>query len=418
MTQKKDYYMIDRIEDIVSKLRPVRDQFNKKGFDIRFVGGCVRDLLSGSTPHDFDICTDANPEEQREIYESASIRHVATGLQHGTWLIVIDNVGFEVTSLRQDIDHDGRHATVKYIRDWNLDLARRDLTINAMSLSLDGDLYDPFHGVEDLRNGRVRFVGDPAHRMEEDYLRILRWLRFHARYGKTPVNQTLDQAAYSILCGENSKDYMQGLTKISAERIWSELSRIATGPHAADMLGVIIKLGLAIPCRMPTDPGEPSKEVRRAIESGADAVTIMTVWFGDSVGSMVSKHLAAAWRWSSIDFVRSQYVAKNMYDPKYDLQKAKIYIARDGVPREYCRSALLAAGLKDDAKQLMIWDVPRFPVTGDDLIDRGIPKGEIIGKTLKSLREEWANNNFNLDRKDLFEILNNKENNYTIIEPK
>ena len=169
---------------ITEELKTLRAAFQACGFDIRLVGGAVRDIVAGEDPKDLDFCTDANPTEQLEIYTANGYKYVETGLQHGTITVVIDHVGYEITSLRTETDHEGRHATVAYTRDWMDDLSRRDFTFNAMAMTFDGVLIDPFGGQEDLRNQIVRFVGNANDRVKEDYLRILRWFRFQARFSK------------------------------------------------------------------------------------------------------------------------------------------------------------------------------------------------------------------------------------------
>ncbi|PPR20610.1 MAG: CCA-adding enzyme, partial [Alphaproteobacteria bacterium MarineAlpha10_Bin3] len=158
--------------------------------EVRFVGGCVRDAVLGRTiAADIDLATDAAPERVMELIRAAGHKAVPTGIAHGTVTAVIDGKPFEITTLRRDVDTDGRHATVAFTDDWVVDAARRDFTINAMSLTPDGVLYDPFGGRADLEAGRVRFVGQAHDRITEDYLRLLRYFRFHAHFGRGPPDR-------------------------------------------------------------------------------------------------------------------------------------------------------------------------------------------------------------------------------------
>jgi len=161
----------------------LRDAFRAQGFDLKLVGGCVRDLMLGLTPKDVDLHTDATPDECVLIYQAEGVRFEETGLSHGTISVIFDHVAYEITSLRTDTETDGRHAVVSYTRDWHTDLRRRDFRFNAMSMSFEGDILDPFGGQADLEAGVVRFVGDAETRIKEDYLRILRWFRFRGRFG-------------------------------------------------------------------------------------------------------------------------------------------------------------------------------------------------------------------------------------------
>jgi tRNA nucleotidyltransferase/poly(A) polymerase len=173
--------MKDLTSVITVELEALRALFQAWDFDLRLVGGVVRDMLSDVTPKDVDLCTDADPEQMMMIFREHGVTFYETGLQHGTLTVNLNGQIYEITSLRTDSNHDGRHAEVTYTRDWLADLARRDLTVNAMALTFDGDLIDPFNGAADLAAKKVRFVGDPNQRMREDYLRILRFFRFHAR---------------------------------------------------------------------------------------------------------------------------------------------------------------------------------------------------------------------------------------------
>jgi len=183
----------------------------------RLVGGVVRDCLAGVPMGDIDIATPATPEQVIEFLTAAHLRAVPTGLAHGTVTAVSKSRGFEITTLRRDLHTDGRHAVVEFCDDWQIDAARRDFTINAMSADFAGQVYDYFGGVEDLAAGRVRFVGNPRDRIAEDYLRILRFFRFFARFGRTPP----DAESMAAL-----NEGAPNLTSLSVERIWHELRGI------------------------------------------------------------------------------------------------------------------------------------------------------------------------------------------------
>ena len=187
------------------------------GTELRFVGGCVRDAVAGRPVKDVDLATPDPPERVTALLERAGIKAVPTGLEHGTVTAVSGGRPFEVTTLRVDVETYGRRARVAYTDDWQADAARRDLTINALSCAPDGTLYDPFGGLGDLRGGRVRFIGDPRQRIREDYLRLLRFFRFHAHYGKGgPDPEGL--AAATELAAE--------ATDLSGERVRDELLKL------------------------------------------------------------------------------------------------------------------------------------------------------------------------------------------------
>ena len=201
----------------------------------RVVGGAVRDTLAGLPVADIDVASPLQPEEVLRRLEKAGVRCVPTGLSHGTVTAVTTRGPIEITTLRHDVETDGRHAVVAFTADWQADAARRDFTINAMSMRSDGAVFDYFGGIADLRAHRVRFVGDPAARITEDYLRVLRFFRFYARYGgEAPDQPTADALRAGVA----------GFDRLSAERVWSELKRILTAPDPSAAIRLMAKLGV------------------------------------------------------------------------------------------------------------------------------------------------------------------------------
>ena len=177
-------------EIMTSDLKYIFDLFEKYSFELRIAGGAVRDLLMGIKPHDIDFATTATPDQMKEIFTKENIRMLNTnGEKHGTITIRLDDKeNYEITTLRIDVNTDGRHAEVRFTNDWKLDSNRRDLTINSIFLCFDGTIIDYFNGYEDLKNHRVKFVGDPSTRIQEDYLRILRYFRFYGRIANCEDN--------------------------------------------------------------------------------------------------------------------------------------------------------------------------------------------------------------------------------------
>ena len=203
--------------------------------EARVVGGAVRDALAGRAVAEVDLATPRTPEQVTEALQAAGMRAVPTGLDHGTVTALSDGRGFEVTTLRRDVETDGRHAVVAFTDDWRADAARRDFTINAMSLTRAGEVFDYFGGIGDLRAGILRFVGDPATRIAEDYLRILRYFRFFARYAGGPA----DPAALAAI-----RAGVPGLAGLSVERVWSELARILSAPDPRAAVDLMAELGV------------------------------------------------------------------------------------------------------------------------------------------------------------------------------
>lgn len=196
----------------------VLEKLENAGYEARLAGGCVRDSLIGNVPNDYDVATTALPAQMMEVFKDDKV--IPTGLKHGTLTIIYKNSHIEVTTLRKDTNCDGRHADVEFTNDWKVDASRRDFTINAMFMDSKGIVYDFFGGVNDLKDKRIRFVGNPEDRIKEDYLRIMRYFRFSLRYG-FPNGTTMDDPDFLAVA-----KFKDGLKKISQERITSELMKM------------------------------------------------------------------------------------------------------------------------------------------------------------------------------------------------
>ncbi len=210
---------------------------DRDGEEARVVGGAVRNALLGVPIAEIDIATTAVPEEVVKRAAAAGFKSVPTGIEHGTVTVIIDKHPFEVTTLRRDVETYGRHAKVEFGRDWAGDAHRRDFTINALSATRDGAVYDYAGGLDDLKERRVRFIGDPAERIAEDYLRILRFFRFHASYG----SGRLDAAGLAACIAARD-----GLDQLSRERVRMELMKLLVAPRAAPTLAVMGHAGLLL----------------------------------------------------------------------------------------------------------------------------------------------------------------------------
>ena len=203
--------------------------------EARFVGGCVRDALLGRKVRDVDIATHEPPERVMNLLKRAGIKAIPTGIKHGTVTAVTGAKHFEITTLRRDVETYGRHAKVEYTDDWQADAARRDFTMNALFCGADGTIYDPFGGLADLRAQRVRFVGDPETRIREDVLRLLRFFRFHAHYGKPPPDAAALAACRSLA---------PLLPTLSGERICAETLKLLSAPQPADVIDLMGETGV------------------------------------------------------------------------------------------------------------------------------------------------------------------------------
>lgn len=365
-------------------LTKLMQKFDLAGFEIRIVGGAVRDKLLGIEPKDIDLCTDATPDEMQDIAKINGFSFIPTGIAHGTATIVVDGDVFEVTTLRVDVDTDGRHAEVEFTRDFEADAARRDLTINAMSMDAKGNIYDYFGGRDDLANCRMRFVGDADARVKEDYLRILRFFRFMARFGG--MDESLDQV--SAIC---TPENLVGLQKISVERYWLEMQKLVVMPGAVEVLdcmyynGVLKAIGLARP-DMVIDP-QNMAPVTALSTMVRDVDAFLDQWKLSSEEANMLRFLKGP---------RTVYFEEDVEDLLMD------NVSRDWVVAKAQLDWVLASG--DMAAYAKTWEAPKFPVTGQDLLDRGFKQGVELGLALKDMREQWKQSVFRqseVSREDL-----------------
>ena len=374
------------IDFITDDLRSLRDLFNQRGFDLRLVGGVVRDTLAGIPAKDIDLCTDADPAQQIGIYRDHGYRWIETGLQHGTVTVVMNGVPYEITSLRIDVETDGRHAEVEFTNDWTADLARRDLTINAMAMTFDGELIDPFGGADDLACGVVRFVGDPVQRIQEDYLRILRWIRFDGRFGQQPADPTTRDAIHANA---------HGLKGISRERIWSEVRRIVPQPTGA------ARLDRTHSWCIPTYIGlgqdwSASHLYREAVEVTQCPELLISAGFRWDAEAI--SRIAAEWRWSNAERDHALWMAEHIHRQP-DL---RYLLAVEGAPRDWVVELAALEGRDGwERNGLAQWVFEPIPVTGHDLMAKGVMQGKHMGAMLRDLRERWAQGGYTATKEEL-----------------
>lgn len=390
------------LDFVTDELRTLRHQFNREGFDLRLVGGVVRDTIAGLPPKDIDLCTDATPAEQIEIYKKHNHRFIETGLQHGTVTVVLSGEPHEITSLRIDVETNGRHAEVEFTRDWIQDLARRDLTINAMSMTFDGELFDPFNGREDLAAKQIRFVGNPVDRIEEDYLRILRYFRFLGRFGTDNFSIIADYI------DEPMSKTVSGLKKISRERVWNELKAILKHDSGPRILSLMNKFYVCKHIDMPTYNSNGSLPyicVKDAAQWTKSPELLMLAWCGYQ--DEVIFKLADDWKWSNDERDHVTWFTKHAFT-NADLRKL---IAIHDSPREWV-AELAGSEERDDWERnaLVHWVFPKFPVTGHDLMSVGIKPGPDMGTWINYLKDQWAEIGYPANKEELMVILKEKLN--------
>jgi poly(A) polymerase/tRNA nucleotidyltransferase (CCA-adding enzyme) len=332
----------------------------------RLVGGCVRDRIAGRALTDIDLATSDPPERVMERLAEAGLRCIPTGLAHGTVTALSAGTGFEITTLRRDVETDGRHATVAFTDDWREDAARRDFTINAMSMTVDGEVFDHFGGLEDLAAGRVRFVGDPAARIAEDYLRILRYFRFVARY----ETQGGDAAALAAIAAG-----VPGLARLSPERVWSELKRILATPVADAALNLAERTGVLGAIL-------PEARLRPVNDLPADPLVRLAAMLS-GMGT-----LAERLRLSGAEAERLAALFGPVPDEDASDDDLRRALAGHDTKTLLDRAWLAGRGAALRGR-ISAMPVPVFPVQGRDLIAAGQQPGPGLGQELARLRGVW-----------------------------
>lgn len=370
---------------------------DRDGEEARAVGGAVRNGLLGIPVLEVDVATTAGPDEVVKRVTAAGFKVVPTGIEHGTVTVVIGKQPFEVTTLRKDVETYGRHAKVEFGRDWKADAERRDFTINALSVTRDGTVYDYAGGLDDLAHHRVRFIGNPAKRIEEDYLRILRFFRFHAAYG----SGHLDAAGLAACIAAR-----KGLDQLSRERVRMELLKLLVAPHATATLAVMAHAGLlllvlgGVPYLADF---ENAAKVEAAIGATPDAVRRL-----GALGVVIAEDAERLWqrlRLTNNEHERLASMAEGWrrISPAFGEKAAKALLYRLDA-QHFTDHALLGWARSEanahDAKWHELatlpqrWTAPEFPLKAADFMKRGVPQGPGLGAAIAAAEAGWIEAGF------------------------
>lgn len=370
------------------------------GTPVRFVGGCVRDAILGLVPADIDIATPETPDRVIKRLERAKLKAVPTGLEHGTVTAVVPPATFQVTTLRRDVATDGRHATVVFGTDWAEDAARRDFTINALYADADGQLYDFTNGRADLAAGLVRFIGDPATRVAEDYLRVLRFFRFHARFGKGSP----DAAALAACAAAADR-----LDRLSGERIRDELLKILALPNAPAAVALMQQSGVlaAVLPEAHFDPDDFTRLVALQAAAAAGGAPQPDLWprlalliapGGAAEGIAERLRLSNAQRLRLEGLLSLPSIEAGMLQDESSFHQMLYRLgaerSRDGI--------LIAASRQTVDRDLAVaravaastWQRPVFPLRGADVLAAGFSPGPTVSALLNELEAWWVQAEF------------------------
>lgn len=388
-----------------SGLAAVFDVIEKAGGEARIAGGAVRNALLDEPVQDIDIATDLLPEQVIAAAEASGLKAVPTGIDHGTVTIVSENNGFEVTTLRHDVETDGRHATVAYTDDWAGDAARRDFTLNALYADRHGNVDDPLGGYGDLLARHIRFVGDPVSRISEDYLRILRYFRFFSQYGnKTPDHEAM--AACTAM--------RDGLKQLSRERVGQEMRKLLLAKGAVHAVELMNEAGVSATLFDTELNATLIRQVRQCagvVNTEPDYVTLLA-----AAMPMSSDELIALLKLTRADArALGDLQAAIAPSPALRELERKIVLYQMGA-ETWLRAVLLAwaesGASEDEGWQRLYhlpdeWSVPDLPVSGADVVAAGIAPGPQVGETLRVLEDWWMAGGFMATKDELLARVDN-----------
>jgi poly(A) polymerase len=370
------------------------------GFEARAVGGAVRNALLGRPVVDIDLATSARPEEVMAAAQAAGLAAVPTGVAHGTVTVIADHTPYEVTTLREDVETHGRHATVAFTADWAADARRRDFTINALYCAADGEVFDPLGGYADLAGRRIRFIGDARARIREDYLRILRFFRFTAEYGEGAP----DAAGLAACVAER-----EGLAILSGERVRQELVRLLAARRGPELVVALQGYGLATYV-LPIAPRPGLLRGLAEIEAALSLAPDPMLRLGALGVEMPedAERLRERLRLSNEEHAVLARTATDASMPGTEMSEAgaRALLYREG-EAAYRQRVLIAWARSGEPPDNAVWHArfalaerwrpPRLPVGGTDVMALGVPAGPRVGELLRALEAWWIAGDFAAD---------------------
>ena len=369
---------------------------------VRFVGGCVRKAISGEKIDDIDLATSLEPDEVKKRLSKENVKFIDIGISHGTVTAILNKKKFEITTLRKDVSTDGRHASVEFTTNWEQDALRRDFTINAIYADIQGRIFDPLNGISDLQSGIIKFIGNPEERIQEDFLRILRYFRFFTQYSKTDYDQDTIRSI---------KKYINGLNKISNERIFDELKKILTLQNIYSLFShstpkeIILNI---FPQLKYYERLKTINSLNPKLRSKYDNHLILALLIADQSNNY--EYFCHKYKTSNSIKDRFKNISKHFEDmksKKFYLEeniKKLIYLTNKDSVRDLFLFAICSNHKTEisNIEKLLDYvdscEIPKFPISGDYLKKHGYKTGYELGKKLKSLEVKWIENKFVIDQ--------------------
>tara|TARA_B100001079_G_scaffold248872_1_gene239240 strand:- start:637 stop:1926 length:1290 start_codon:yes stop_codon:yes gene_type:complete len=388
--------------------------FQNQNYKLKLVGGCVRKLITEEKIDDMDIAINIEPEKIKKVLVEQKIKFVETGITHGTITVLINDFKFEITSLRKDLSTDGRHAKVEFTSNWEQDAQRRDFTINAIYSDISGEVYDPLNGIEDLKNGIIKFIGDPNQRIQEDYLRILRYLRFYTQYNK---NKFHDEIAIKAI-----KRNLDGLAKISKERILEELFKMMKLNNFSKLFEdefcrfIILSI---LPQLRNYNRIKILNKISYKIKKQIDKILLLSILIVDETDNcnfFLYKYQLSNEDKKRILFIKNSfknyskqylYSKKNLLKLTYLSDKSSVIELLIFLIFVNPKKIFNIENLIDYIKEKTI---PEFPINAKFLKEEfNFLEGKQLGDALKKLEKQWIDNGFKIDKGNVKSLLNLKK---------
>jgi len=388
--------------------------FQNQNYKLKLVGGCVRKLITEEKIDDMDIAINIEPEKIKKVLVEQKIKFVETGITHGTITVLINDFKFEITSLRKDLSTDGRHAKVEFTSNWEQDAQRRDFTINAIYSDISGEVYDPLNGIEDLKNGIIKFIGDPNQRIQEDYLRILRYLRFYTQYNK---NKFHDEIAIKAI-----KRNLDGLAKISRERILEELFKMMKLNNFSKLFEdefcrfIILSI---LPQLRNYNRIKILNKISYKIKKQIDKILLLSILIVDETDNcnfFLYKYQLSNEDKKRILFIKNSFknYSKQYLYSKKNLLKLTYLSDKSSVielliflifvnPKKISNIENLIDYIKEKT-------IPEFPINAKFLKEEfNFLEGKQLGDALKKLEKQWIDDGFKIDKGNVKSLLNLKK---------
>jgi len=392
---------IERIFDVIQKF--------SENSEIRYVGGCVRKILNDELVDDIDLAVNLSPEQVSEALKKDNIKFYETGIKHGTITAIINKNKFEITSLRKDLETDGRHAEVEFLNDWKVDASRRDFTINSIYSDIDGNLFDPYNGKKDLENGQIKFIGDAEKRIKEDYIRILRYMRFFLNYSK----KNHDLEIIRII-----KKNLDGFSKISSDRLLDEFRKLANSKgflkltndkHCFEIISLIF-------------PQFVNLKIFRNLNNFAlknindvdfiFLISLMIIDGTDNVDYFIYKFNISKKDQKRLLFLNNIFSNKvnSKTFSKKNLEKLLYFHGKqsllDLIYFQIFRSKKADKNLTAMLYFFIDREPPTVPIKAATLMSKyNIPEGKTLGEILKKIEEKWVNNDFKISDKEIQKLI-------------